>query len=1464
MAELTLLSEVQAPSLINFNTNDVIAEIIDRIQRHPEWNELWNGELKQSALYVIINIFAYLFSKNAEVANRLIRENFILLARDPNNIATLMSNYGLRVRSNTHSIANINVTRTDGAVLTSDVVLPSSPGAPFSITTSGTVGGSINFEIYEKDANGKIDYFKRIFLRAGYANNLTAYSGTTSFETVELDSQEKKEKFIYRLKSFPVIEDSIKIYYSYNNTRLELVETESFSLPSAGDTQRFPGGQPFYKLSYNANGEATIIFGTEFFGGSFPRNEEGELEIYYRVGGGANTNVANGSINYTSIVSDISFTFTNNGNSGGGVNIEDFDLAKFYAPMRVGRGKQIVDEKDSLLALAGMAVKHKVLSPQYSILPNKNSVPILHYFNYIVPNRDFTNFIFPTPSADDTPESYELIMRAALNDFLNLSKLHDGLVLNEVISDQYIETNIQYSLKYKPILSGTLTVSAYDYYDDEIDRLIYSSSYFGDVNLNDSNTSTAKIKSYARITDNVFNLNGRNQFDFEMNGYLLQITIPDQINGINIQYNSPSSLAETINNLIIQTIKNSWTTAQPLLLIPVGQNYITLTYNYFYYENNYFILNSPTIGANSSLKIIIDDTETIRNRFLALIKFTGNDNAIRFTYAIPESRKIFLDNSNFNYVNNSLEIKLNLDNINITKTNSTVGIPSLSLPDIEWPNRNSNIGPKLSYAIRDENLKNIFLKQNTDLSLEVYDSFGVLKDRVLYEGVAPQQITPGFRQTVDRNGNVIANQNEIFKDAATNNANVYTDTYFDYENSTLYFALENSDDQQTSAPYSFPREPFVNSFFENSISDQWTQYDDGIEATLPIDGFGKKFNFVAKNFIIYPSPDPVTQELEFPTGWQYYFDTYTQTTTNTQEQENPNPSSWYYSTISYEQKTLVPRVDENGDPVLDGNGVQYIDEVWLPYSTTNYLKTQYDIIVLDTANYRNIVIGVLIKPLIQVPVEVTNTLPSATIIDGVGNASSATNKISLIKFSVIENNNPNYKYLFEKKEINCLGLGISYAFQIDPENTNSQLKIKFDYSIFSDLNYISEYNSADIKIYIIAEDVNNTVVFQDFGMVTTSNSFEASWNSINTRNYKLAFHIVNANVNKYKLLIDNIQIYQEPIDTVYLLEILTDSGTGISLYKPSLNINTQTVKGQGVAYDFSLPINNSVDLNFQYAVANGIYNDILAVSVLGVNLTNGTYTLLSLNDNYDNSNVTVQQYTMNSVNNNNNKVSLSFNSGNFTRFRVVFHAKMNQAQTFQFNISNITIGSKPNNIYDESYTFRLDFSREKFNSIKCTYEPHPYFQEDESMGFLDILKNQNKRVIGVEPLLKKVYFNPMGISLTLTFSPVADVEEVLDGVENVIIDNFSYNNTNNNIKIGEIFSLDLIAQQLIQTYINKGLVGARVTDVNSLVVESVSEDDYYFVAPTFLYEQLQILEASYPNIVGIADKYNIKISYVKL
>ena len=450
--------------------------------------------------------------------------------------------------------------------------------------------------------------------------------------------------------------------------------------------------------------------------------------------------------------------------------------------------------------------------------------------------------------------------------------------------------------------------------------------------------------------------------------------------------------------------------------------------------------------------------------------------------------------------------------------------------------------------------------------------------------------------------------------------------------------------------------------------------------------------------------------------------------------------------------------------------------------------------------------------------------------------------------------------------MSAVGCGISYAFEIGEENTNSQITLKFEYVIQSSPDFISSFTDGDILTYIIAEDENNTVVYDGVAVISSLTNFEVVWNSINFKNYKLVFHIPNNKTNQYRLLIDNIQIFQQPIDTTYYLEILNDGIDTLTLYKPETDGLDQKLRGQGIAYDIVLTNNSQANLSFEYEITDGTYDDSLGVVIFGMSLTNNTYSynFIPLNDNYDNANTTVNLYPILLENVNNNKVSLSFNTGNYSRFRVMFHARRDQTESFQMSVFNIIAGNKPANLYDNTYYFRLDFGREKFNTIKCSYEPHPYFQEDEAMGFIDILRNQNKRVIGIEPLLKKVNFNPLGIAMTLTFSSTGKVENVLNQIEAVLSDNFSYNNKNESIKIGEMFSLDLIGQKLIQNFVNDGLVGSQVTDVMSLINESPIGDDYYFISPPILYENLLALEAQYSNIVGIADKYDVKITYLKL
>jgi hypothetical protein len=59
-------------------------------------------------------------------------------------------------------------------------------------------------------------------------------------------------------------------------------------------------------------------------------------------------------------------------------------------------------------------------------------------------------------------------------------------------------------------------------------------------------------------------------------------------------------------------------------------------------------------------------------------------------------------------------------------------------------------------------------------------------------------------------------------------------------------------------------------------------------------------------------------------------------------------------------------------------------------------------------------------------------------------------------------------------------------------------------------------------------------------------------------------------------------------------------------------------------------------------------------------------------------------------NTNNNKVSVNFQTSDYSRFRVVFHMRSNQAESFGLNINGIETGTKPLDIYNESFYFKFD------------------------------------------------------------------------------------------------------------------------------------------------------------------------------
>jgi len=623
---LKKLSDISPPNLVLFSFDDIVSEVINTVKLDSNWNSLWDGELDQNASLMILEMFSYLFKKNAEYENRLIRENLIKFAKNPNSILSILYNSNVQILQNTGSNVILNCS-INNDYLPTDLIF--NPG--FTITGKDLNGNSINFEIYQRDINdtSKIDYFSPIIIPMYESSfKLEAFAGNTFIHDVVLTSDYKKN-FTVEIPYSNVIQDSIRIFYDINDVNKELIRTFTFSknknpvfLPD------FPNGIPYFKELFDLNGKPTILFGNENFGGDFAFPANKILRIIGRTGGGSITNINARGINTSRVFSfannkSVTVYFTNIESASGGSDRENIEELRAFGPLRSGRDSKITDDRDVLNVLRNISQKAIVNSPIDSITDNK--VQVFHYENLIAPKRTFSDFIFPKPLLTDTIESYNTKFLSVLNEYLNLSGIRDRIIEKEFINLFISDTDIWYNIIQTPPLNGSIIINAYDEYGNILDRLNYSNNYINGINYPDLRKSHAVTGSYSEIITSITVNSSNNKLKFILDsapfgsGNIEEITLDSALYGFDVNQNH-TDLANEINNKIKQ--------------IPVYANYIN--HRFCYAENKKIYLISPNTGEESVIKII-DTVNSIHNN----IKFPLTE-----VYAYPETGRVFKININ--------------------------------------------------------------------------------------------------------------------------------------------------------------------------------------------------------------------------------------------------------------------------------------------------------------------------------------------------------------------------------------------------------------------------------------------------------------------------------------------------------------------------------------------------------------------------------------------------------------------------------------------------------------------------------------------------------------------------------------------------------------------------------------------------------------------------------------------------
>ena len=690
-------------------------------------------------------------------------------------------------------MVEVTVRPNDGGSFTTPFYL--NPG--YSLTATTIDGSSTTYEIYnlEKDDYGnetsKIDYGSSIEIPAENFVKVKAFSGTTISKNYVLDAKTQTEKFIYNISDIDIIENSIRIYYQYGTLEeVELIETDSFVVvPKITTTfTQAMGGIPHYKIRYNNDGSAKIIFGSREFGGSFPIPQSGQtksITIFYRTGGGLLSNVARGGINQVINITVDNFntlpiSFYNFLGGGGGSNRESLDEAQFYAPLRIGRTRSIIDDIDAQNELRTSSIKHKVVSPKY----NGINVPLLHYHNYIVPPRVFDNFLFPVPNSTDTYLSYKNIFELELNKFLNLDGIHDGAE-NDVLISFFRTTDFSFPLPFKPPLNGSLYVSAYDSSGKEVDRLIWGGNYSGSTNLPDPAISNAKVVSEEAL-GNISLVPGKQFLYFNIDNQVgsttvngnpcYKIEIPVTSYGVDIN-GKATALASRIDEKIrtASTYYASFNQSTPFAYID---------------DDKKLVIRSLSTGTISKIQVF-NPSDSVLTDLLIIPQYQE---------AYPQNRKSFLETSIYNYDTHQITLRLN----------STEFLKSKTYDNLvsAWPDVNLVNGPTIILSFKDKNNNPVLLREGSSLIITAITNQQTF-DILTFSNIS---------NTGENNG--VAGEGVVFDDT------ISTLCKYDYQKGQLTIKL--TDSNGTAGDYSFPVGTDGLTEFYNTSTEFLIEYEEKI------------------------------------------------------------------------------------------------------------------------------------------------------------------------------------------------------------------------------------------------------------------------------------------------------------------------------------------------------------------------------------------------------------------------------------------------------------------------------------------------------------------------------------------------------------------------------------------------------------------------------------------------------------
>jgi hypothetical protein len=790
MATLKLLSNAKSPNLIDFDRQGILDDLITAIKSDPDWNALWDGELLQNASFMYMNYFAYMAEKGYTQFNRSIRENFLYEAKDPVSVSNILAQRNINLFQNRASIVNLTATLTEGIIVDSMLTTDLQGNRLLSIINALKIlgadqnGALTAFEAIPMAPDGKPDYKNDVQVIIGQTNRITfnfdVYAGQTLASNFLLGPEHEKNFFL-DLPQKDIIENSIRIYWDYGSPdEIELIETASFSKTINQFTNQdeldrwsgfFPFGVPSYIAKFDTNGGCRIYFGNDRFGGSF-KNQEGKvLTVFVRSGGGSISNVNAGKIDYVTSIPinssvDLPIRVVNENSASGGADRETLSQAKIFSLYRNEDDRIIVKDADAINILRAIANKQKVDSPFYVV--DQNVVPILHSFNFIAPNRLLNDFVFPLVLESDTVESYRERFLTALNEYLNLQGIKDGVVIGEVLTDfVYSAATDTYNtfVKLKDInpMNGSLVLKAIKYNGSVSDTIEFNMKYLSGIVFNTSKKVPARQFSalpFENVVSSFSVPSGSNRIilNYDESGDI-------EIELSTVSFVDVATFAAAFNSLI----QNALTLINPTYYNPRSAH----IWVYYDVGTKTLIFESPTIGYGSSVRV---KAPTLNSS----LDFFGLTESL----ALPliKTENVFLDDTYFEPATGEIFLSIRRESVDREIDYNEADVQTFLVQE-----PSAATGPTFDIILKDKNGIDVDrVKTESDILIDFYVQDGnslVLKQEFRAKVPLVSDNTNSVVNNMNGEGTLVPPADSIINyDAAT----------FDYNTSKLHLAFVDS------------------------------------------------------------------------------------------------------------------------------------------------------------------------------------------------------------------------------------------------------------------------------------------------------------------------------------------------------------------------------------------------------------------------------------------------------------------------------------------------------------------------------------------------------------------------------------------------------------------------------------------------------------------------------------------------